>query len=361
MKLFHKEVLITMNIYDIAKEANVSITTVSRVLNGHKVVKEETLQRVMGVIDKYNYRPSVVKDTADTIAIFTPKDMLMPNSKYSMQEFHTMAGPYFTDILQGISQVVFERDYNLEIAPLHKVPQVREEFARFCRVHHICGAIFVLTTMKDKYLVEVTRGFPVSVVGNRFENMPSVRSDNENGAYGMIKHLLELGHKRIAVIAHSLDYLAQTERIKGCKAALDDAGLMLKNEDIIVQTHSVSTSQLALTREIKNMLNRKNPPTAIMGMNSIIVSGLYKALNDSGYQIPEDISVAGFDDDVLATSMNPPLTTVRQPVRELGQIAAEQVLALIESDNSDGVCDENVILPTEVILRSSTAKAPIST
>lgn len=345
-----------MNIYDIAREANVSITTVSRVLNGHKMVKEETLQRVLKVIEKYNYRPSVVKDTADTIGIFTPKEMLMPNNKYPMHWSHTFASPYFTDILQGISQVVFERDYSLEIAPLHKVPQTRAEFIRFCRIHHICGAIFVLTTMKDKYLAEATRGFPVSVVGNRFENMPSVRSDNEGGAYNMIKHLIDLGHTRILVVAHSLDYLAQTERLKGCKAAMEDAGLRLEDEDIIVQTHSIGTSQVSLAREIRNILSRDNPPTAIMAMNTVIVAGLYKIVGDLGYRIPEDISIAGFDDDVVASNLNPPLTTVRQPVRELGQLAAEQVIALAESGGSDEVCDENIVLPTEVILRASTAK-----
>jgi len=329
-----------MNILDVANAAGVSTATVSRVLNGKSDVKPETRERVLSIIEKLNYTPRVSKAEPDTVALFAPMDMIRTNP-----------GTYYLDFVLGVSHSVFDFDLNLEIVSLRRVPKKKSEFVRFCRERRISCGVFVQTSLQDSHLAELIEGMPFLVIGNHLgEGIPCVMSDNYGGAYRLVKFLVERGHRRIGVVASDMRFPDHVQRVQGYNNALADSNLVLDDRHFLLISGRGSTYE-DVEHGLRAMLLSPNPPTALVTTNTLVAAEVVRAIESMDLRIPDDVSVAGFDDDIFAMRLNPPLTTVRQPVHELGQVAAKTAIGLYEGSLDPS--DVSIVLDTELVIRGS--------
>ena len=340
--------MIALNIYDVAKAAGVSTATVSRVMNGKPDVKPETRRKVLKVIQAMNFKPRVGRTELDTIAIFAPMDQV--RLSYST---------YFSDLVLGISYTVCDYDLNLEVVSLRKMPKDPLDFAVFCRERRIRGGIFAMTQQTDRYVEELAKSGSFVVIGNHFgEDVPSVSTDNFGGAYKAAKYLVDIGHRRIGVIVTDIRYPDHKKRVEGYRQALTECGLSIDDAHYI-DTMGGDLSNADTEFRTRTMLSSSNRPTALLMTNTVVAADIVRIIHSMGMRIPEDISVVAFDDDILAVRLNPPLTTVRQPVFELGQVAAREAIAL---SNGERTSEEvSVVLDTDLIVRGSTGPLQAAT
>lgn len=329
-----------LNIYDVAKAAGVSTATVSRVMNGRRDVKPETRDKVLKTIQALDFRPKVVRAELDTIAIFAPMDLVRLH--YST---------YFSDLVLGISYTVCDYDLNLEVVSLRKMPKDPIDFSVFCRERRICGGIFAMTQATDLYIAGLAKSGAFVVIGDHFgKGIASVSCDQFGGAYKAARYLADLGHRRVGVIVTDIRFPDHSQRVLGYRKALADAGLSLDDRHYI-DTGASDLSKADAELRARAMLSSPDRPTALLMTNTLIAADVISVIQAMGLRVPEDISVVAFDDDILAVRLNPPLTTIRQPVFELGQAAARAAISL-----SKGECDPSSVsevLETDLIVRGS--------
>jgi LacI family transcriptional regulator len=213
------------------------------------------------------------------------------------------------------------------------------------------GAVLILPEASGAELERaVPDGYPLAVVDPRLplgDRIPSVASAYRRGAYHAIEHLLDLGHQRVGVISGPPGYAASVEKAAGCRQALTDAGINLDPALWIEADHEIGPGATAAAQ----MLDLDDPPTAIFGGNDAIACGALRAACERRLRVPEDVSVVGFDDLPLAAAVTPALTTIRQPVAELGRAG----VGLIVRQLSSGQCrGPHLELPTRLIVRAST-------
>ena len=306
-----------MNIREIAKEAGVSIATVSRVLNGKSDVSADTRERILAIIKEKDFKPKVSSITAvpDNIGLF----LCSNNTEVS--------NPYVSLVISGIASIIFRQDLNLTLIPSIKISRDGMEFFNFCNLRRISGGIFISSSQDDIYIMELAKQVPSIVIGNDFELecLGSVRSDNFKGANDAIKYLIELGHRRILLIMADLHFMDHRERYEGARKAIEDAGLELNKYDIL---DSYAFNNTDLQNKLEFIIQNTCPDAIFVGGDQEAVR-VMKALQDAGMRIPEDISVMGYDNLDIAVHTNPPLTTVNQPVYEMGKEAARLLLNMI--------------------------------
>lgn len=329
-----------MNIRDVAEAAGVSTATISRVLNRKADVKPETREKVLRVIERLNFQPRIGRSEPDTFGLFAPMDGIRERQS-----------PYLLDFLAGVSRDVFDLDLNLEVISLRRMPKSRSDFTVFCRERRICCGVFVLTTVLDTFVADLVRGLPFVVVGDHFgEGIPNVRSDNFGGALKIANYLISQGHRRIGVVAGDIRFPDHLQRVRGYQQALMDAGLSLDERHFYRSTDG-DLSQIDVEHAAKAMLLSQDRPTAILAINTLAAADVIRVAQSIGLAVPDDVSVAGFDDDVYAVRLYPPLTTVKQPVYELGRAAARMAMGLHRGEIGEDA--SSVMLETSLVIRSS--------
>jgi len=328
----------TVTIYDVAKEAKVSISTVSRVINNSPLVKEETRQRVKKVMQKLNYRPNVMArglmlKKSHTIAL------ILPNSH----------APFFSEIIGGVEQVASNYGYNIIIGSDYREKKKQLSFVTFFAEGRIDGLIIMLPRFVGKDIQTLlNQPLPLVSLGSQVPGLDTscVLIDNFGGAYEAVQFLINKGHKRIAFISGIFHTKDNTERLQGYKAALKDHGINLR-------PHYIARGDFLEESGRKTMaeLLKVNPrPTAVFAANDNMAIGAMDIIKKSGLKIPDDIAIVGFDDIPLAAYTQPPLTTVRQPMLEMGKVAAEKLFKNINNipDNQ-----KIITLKTDLIIRKS--------
>ena len=219
----------------------------------------------------------------------------------------------------------------------------------------IGGAILILPPEPEEDLEALRMaGFPFVVVDPRTppaRDIPAVSAAHSTGARAVTDHLLQLGHRRIGVLAGPQNWLAGRERLAGHTAALADVGLLA---DPALIRSAEPTTQFG-HRAAGELLDAPNPPTAIVSFNDKVAVGALTAAADRGLKVPDDLSVTGFDDIDLAEATTPPLTTVRQPLEEMGRMAVGLIIRLLERHRLDAL---HVELATELVVRRSTGPRP---
>ncbi|MBM7559071.1 LacI family DNA-binding transcriptional regulator [Marinitoga litoralis] len=325
------------NIKDVAKLSNVSVATVSRVLNGSDNVSPETRKRVLKAIKKLNYKP---KPSFSNNILFKTIGVLVPDIR----------GYHYSDIVMAIESFAYEKGFDIMLAipkndPLNEKNILDQYFKR--KVDGIILAEFYGdTTLIDKF---INSGVPVVVMDFNVEeiNFDVVNVDNEGGAYKAIEYLYKNGHRDIFVIRGPEDSPAAKERLKGVQK------FMYKKSDINIifsETAGYNPndgSDAIYAHLAKNPLNF----TAVFAVNDWTAIGAMDALKNSGYKIPDNVSIIGFDDSPFAEFVNPKLTTIRQPREEMGYTATEILIDRIT--NKRNRLPKNVVLPTTLIERNS--------
>jgi len=331
-------------ITELAAQAGVSIPTVSRVLNGRPDVAPATRARIEQIIKESGYiRSSATKGLRKGSSGII--DLVVPG----------LDNPYVTEIVRGVEDALERTGLRLALSFTQDQPFGVRQWLEKIADHATEGAILVLAHGQSSRLDELLqRGIPFVAVDHRGElgpDVPSVGTTNWTGGRMAVEYLLSLGHRRIAMIAGPASLRCSLDRVAGYRAALEAAGIPIDPElirpgDFRLRSGYIQTSAL---------LALPDPPTAIFAGNDLQAMGVYKALYLCNIHVPERMSVIGFDDIQLTTIVSPSLTSVRQPLFEMGRVATSMLLRLIAGERLD-TC--RVELPTTLITRESCASPP---
>lgn len=331
---------------DVARATGVSPKTVSRVLNEEPSVKESTRQRVLAAMEQMNYRPSpAARGLAGSRSFLVA--MLYDNND-------NPASTYLAEIQDGVLDACNANRYSMMVCPVRtRVQDFIRRVDALIADHHIDGVIVTPPLTDNAALLRRLKehGVPhASISPLRREGVIGVCMDEQQAAKALVGKLVELGHRRIAHILGIADHGASRWRLAGYKDALAEAGLPF-DPDYVVQGQFTFGSGVLAAREL---FSRPQAPTAIFAANDDMAAGVMWAANERGLKVPRDLSVCGFDDTPLATQLWPPLTTVRQPSREMGKLATLQLMEVLRG-RGDGLMLQ---VPYTLQMRESTAAAP---
>lgn len=328
-------------IAEIAAKAGVSIPTVSRVLNNRPDVASETRQRVEQVIQESGFIPNRVasalrKGTSSII------DVLVPD----------LSSLYSVEIICGVEEALERTGARLALSLTHETLQLEQRWLTKVIDGATDGAILVLTKGQSKRLEALRHHkIPFVVVDHRGElgmDVPSVGATNWTGGRSATEYLISLGHRRIAVIGGPPALRCSVDRIAGYRFALEEAGILV---DPTLIRPGLFTPQTGYEQTCA-LLDLPEPPTAIFAGSDGQAMGVYSALRARGVSMPDCMSVVGFDDVSISSIVTPTLTTVRQPLMEMGRVATTMLLRLIAGEPLDSI---RVELTTTLIVRESCA------
>ncbi len=335
-----------MNIYEIAKKAGVSRSTVSRVINGEGYVSEEARQKVMRVIEEENYVPNpaaraLVTKRSQVIGIVIPdtiKNILDTENSY-----------YYSALLQGITAEAHLRDFATLLWVGHESEDKGIYHRRILKSQLMDGVLVVASvTGEDQLLRQLSDNKkPWVLIGrpvHEIESVSFVGIDNAAASEEAVRHLLSRGRRRIGTITGKMDNIDSRERLQGYKQALAAANLPLDPNRIVEGCFSRNCGYASM----KILLERGID--AVFAASDLIAAGALQAIQDAGLRIPDDVALVGFDDLPIASQLKPTLTTVRQSVAEKGEQATAILLNLIEGRIAPPV---QTLLPTQLIIRES--------
>lgn len=339
LMLHWREVLLKVTIKDIAKEADVSITTVSRVLNNKPDVSPETKKKIQEVIDKLGYNPNtiargLVLNKTYTIGLIIPD----------------ISNPFFPEVAHGIEHKARELGYSVIFYNTNNDRKAEKYAIELMKSKRVDGIILSLSIENEKELDKLAEEkFPIVELDRKVpdSHFPTVTIDNVKSAYQATRHLVELGHTRIAHITGDLGTQTGLDRLAGFKKVIEEFHLEVRDSWI----QEGNYSREAGYRKMKYLLGLWEKPTAVFAANDLIAIGAYQAVIEEDLKIPDDISIIGLDDIDMASIVRPGLTTMRFPKHELGQKAAEILIKEIENPNLER---NDVILDTELVVRGST-------
>jgi LacI family transcriptional regulator len=328
-------------IRDIADLAGVSIATVSRVLNDRPDVAPETRENVLQVVREHGFSTNrgargLSSGRTGMIGLTLP----------------LVADAYFGPILSGAAEALYESDMRIVLAPtLHEHDREVSLLERLMR-GTTDGAILMLPEESADELQMLQRqGFPFVIVDPREappDGIACVSAMHAAGAKQATEHLLELGHRRIGAIAGAPGWYATEERLLGYRAALAGEGILLDPELVVYSDWRIPRG----TEAAEELLALPDPPTAIFGFNDNVAIGALHAARNRGLSVPGDISVVGFDDTAQAVIVTPELTSVRQPLAEMGRMGVSLLTRILDGQRVDALRME---LSTTLVIRDSTA------
>lgn len=308
-----------LTIQDIARLAGVSKATVSRVLNHKPDVDPDTRERILRIMDEQGFVPSIA---ASGLAGGRPHmvGVLVPSL---IQQF-------IPEIVQGIAEVVEQSSYELILYSISHDKDRSGAVERILDARLTAGLVAIVPGQASQRLTQLhEQGFPVVMIDDQGlpTSAPWVGADNRSGAYMAVRHLISLGHRRIAHIQGPLRWQCSHDRYQGYCQALAEAGLA-PDPTLVVQGDFEPPSGRACARQLFSMEER---PTAIFSGNDNMAWEVLEVAEEFGLRVPDDVAVVGFDDTAPSAHKRPPLTTVRQPFDEMGKRAAELLLWLLES------------------------------
>ena len=334
-----------ITIKDIAKQAGVSHSTVSRALHGSPLVAEKTVRRIRQIAVETGYFPSAAARSLKT------------NRSHALGVIvSSIDDPFFSEILQGIEEVAQKFGYSLLMAASQRDPEREQAIIQDMRARYVDGLVICSASFSAEQRRKLLEyGIPIVVVNNQAaeEYRYSIYHDDVDGSRQVTRHLIELGHRRIAYLGNSLSGRTTLDRLTGFRQEMEAAGLAVPAAYI----HEVSGGRpedglLALD----HFLNLPQRPTAIFCFNDMLAIGVLNGLQTAGMHVPADISIAGFDNIIFSAYTNPPLTTLDQPKRYIGAEAARLILGLLDSLTNEEVPGQEIqMLKGKLLVRQSTA------
>lgn len=326
-------------IRDVAKRAGVAPTTISRVINNSGYVSKETRQRVEAAIAELGYVPNTLARSlrfkkTNTLALVVPD----------------ITNPFWTTVARGVEDAASDRDFNVILCNTDESEAEQEKYLTVLLQKQIDGILLApaRSTAEPVELIQ-RQGVPVVVLDRRvpYALVDMVRCDSELGAYRLVRHLLTLGHRRIAMLTGPQGVSTAEDRVAGYQQALGEIGLDA-NSDVVYYGEFTQASGYEMTQQALTATPR---PTALFAANNFIAIGSLKALRDAGLQVPEDMTLVSFDDLPPAFIIDPFLTVTAQPAYEMGHRATELLLARLSGLVSTE--SQEIVLPTETIVRRS--------
>lgn len=330
----------TADLKAVASLAGVSIATVSRVLNGNPLVKDETRLAVQKAIKTTGYRPNRVAQRLRSAT---------RNRKLIGLLIPDIQNPFYVDVIRGIEEYAYAHGSAVVIGNFSQDQKKEKRYIDILRSESVDGFIVAPHHGRDEYVEELLNDGQAVVCIDRGVtglNVDVVKSDNEHGAFIAIEHLVKVGHKRIAHITGDPSIPTTHERIAGYRAALEKYGLPV-DETIIQGRESNFKSGAEIAAAL---LDLPEPPTAIFTGNNLLTLGALETIHKRGVLIPGQVAIVGFDDMYWANSLNPPLTAIRQHGFEMGQRAIE---LLYQRILHPARLPAHVVIKTELMVRKS--------
>ncbi|WP_328285136.1 LacI family DNA-binding transcriptional regulator [Paenibacillus alkaliterrae] len=334
-----------MTIGDVAKKANVSKTTVSRILNeNYAHTTAETREKVLMAIKELEYRPNALAKGLKSMRTNVIGIMLS-----------NLKNPFWSTVLEGVEDTCRELGYNLMICNSNENPEMEEEFIKEFQMRQVDGVIINPTCKNpDLYDKLIDQNYPMVIVNRRIqnENAYGVVVDNVKGAYIAVNHLLKYGRKRVAVSLFKNPFVSTwKERLEGYKKAFLANGFT--EADYIIMELEEGKDQ---KEYIKRFLRKHPDIDAIFSTNTMVTLEVIGAIKDMNLKIPEQIAIVSYDETIWSKYLDPPLTTIRQPGYQMGQRAAQSLIDLFQSKSKP--LPATVVLEPELIVRISCGAIP---
>jgi LacI family transcriptional regulator len=326
---------------EIASEAGVSRSTVSRVVNDHPSVRTEVRQRVQQVIERMGYQPnaaarSLASSRSQMIGIVIPRAV---NSLF--------VDPFFPTLLQGVSDGTAEHGYHLMLSMLGEKSQEEDFYRRALRSQMLDGLIISSAFLDDPLIARMHKESVPFVTVGRHADQPSISYvdvDNVNGARMAVDHLIEQGRRRIATITGPLQTSVGLDRLEGYQKALRKAGLPL-DDSLAIEGDFTEMGGYTCMQHLMDA-----QPDAVFIASDLMAVGAMRALRQAEWPVPDMVAVIGYDDAQIAAIADPPLTTVRQPIYQLGRMAVDSLIRLLTDEK---VGPMHTILSTQLVIRDS--------
>jgi LacI family transcriptional regulator len=332
-----------VTIKDIAKQLNLSFSTVSRALRGHPDVNAETKKKVLELAEKLNYEKnplalSLRNQKTNSIGVIIPE----------------IANPFFSSIISGIQHVAYDAGFNVMIClsdeDISREISNLKHLLRY-RVDGLIASVSIETNHFEHFEQALNKQVPMVFIDRVWDN-PSVSRvlvDDWEGAYTITQHLIEMGYKKIAHIAGPTNLMVTQNRLEGFRKAMLDYQLSVPEQFI---TFGGFTQEYGL-EAMKRLLDLQDRPEAVFCVNDRTAIGAMLCLKEKFIKIPDEMAVAGFTNSPFSTIIEPSLTTMAQPAFEMGQIATEMMLKYLQNDLYE---PEVKVLKTKLIIRNSTLK-----
>ena len=326
----------TVKISDVAKAANVSSATVSRVLSNSDTVRPATREHVLAVMKKLNYQPNALAQQLRTQATKTVI-VIVPDIRNLL----------FHEVINGIEAEAASSGYQVLLADMHGQPSVESYYVSAVQRRQVDGILSMSANMTQKLLNQIAGEYPIVMALQGFDSpsIPFVSIDNAAAARAMMAHLVKLGHRKIAHITGSAP-LPYQERLSSYRAVLEENGIPYSPALVGCGEASIRGGY----EQMKAMLERGEDFTAVFAAGDTMAIGAIQALQEAGRRVPQDCAVAGFDDIELSSVLSPKLTTIRQPTFQIGQQSFKMLLSLMKKEP---VPNTHVLLPHELVIRDS--------
>jgi DNA-binding LacI/PurR family transcriptional regulator len=325
-------------IYNVAKEAGVSIATVSKVINRTGSISERTRKKVFQVMKKLNYQPSVVASAltgkqTKTIGLIIPD----------------ISNPFFAEIARSIEDRSHEQGFNVIMCSTDNNEEKEKRYLSVLTRQRIDGLV-VASAFRSTSLIEdmMKQSVPIALIATKIPKLSihTVTVDDYKGGYIAASYLLSLGHKKVAIIVE--DARSNQPRLHAFKDVMLEAKIPIPDH-YVIQTEATIQKGYGSAKQLLSLQER---PTAIFACNDLLAIGAMQAAKEAGIRIPQDLSIIGFDNTVLSVTTAPMLTTVAQPMKEMG---AKVVDLLIQEMEESKLHKECLLLSPELIIRQSTA------
>jgi LacI family transcriptional regulator len=328
------------SINDVAVRAGVSIATVSRVLNGNERVKPHLRQRVLDAMEDLRYIPSGIA-----------RNMRNQSKRTIGLLIADIQNPFFTDIVRAIEEVAYENQYTVLFGSTDNEREKERLYFEVLAMERVSGLILV-TASDDARAYEFEPSLPLVFLDRKPDGArgDAVVLDNVQGGYLATRHLIELGHQRIGIVTAPDDFTIGNERCEGYRKALHEFGISEDPSLIRTGEHGKERGGYLATREL---LALANPPTAIFAINNVRTMGMLAALQEQAVCVPDEMSIVGFDDSAWLGLLSPPLTTISQPIYEIGIEAISLLLHRLAGDLTSPPV--TVTMQPALVIRSSTA------
>jgi DNA-binding LacI/PurR family transcriptional regulator len=329
----------TTSIKDIAQAANVSPSTVSRALSGNPLISPATAERIRRIARERGFHVSAAA-----------RSLVTGRTNIIGLVVVALADPFVGDVVEAVEAVAHTKGCSVMLATSGADPERELRVVRELEEQRVAGVVVSASHVGDQYLTRLAdMKVPIVILNSHRlgETVCSVRIDNVTASETATRYLLQLGHARVAYLGHRFGYQSDAERHAGYLRALDAAGVPPVPELIV---YGDSTLEGAM-RAMEELLSRPVRPTAVFCYNDLSAIGALRAARVAGLQVPRDVSIMGFDDLPIAPYVDPPLSTVHQPRRRMGELAAQNLFTLIEGSS----VDSTQLIRGELIVRESTA------
>ncbi|MFF2479405.1 LacI family DNA-binding transcriptional regulator [Paenibacillus sp. NPDC058071] len=325
-------------IYDVAKEAGVSIATVSNAINGKGKVSKKRRDEILKVMERLNYQPSVIASALMGKKTYTI-GLLIPD----------VSNPFFSEIARSVEDLAHSEGYSVIVCSTDNRDERVEKYIRLLEQKNVDG-ILIGTGMENGDILSqlAEKSLPIVMIAREASSIGvhSVVTDDFRGGALAAKHLLEKGHVRMAVLAENMKVTSSLERVRGFRFGLFEAGITLSEDSILSCESSIKDGKRAAAA----LLKFDQRPTALFCCNDMLAIGALQAAKEARLRVPDQMSVIGFDDTILSTVTNPTLTTIAQPIDQMVKLAFGLLIGQSEPDE----IKQRIVMQPEMVVREST-------